>query len=192
MISNLSLPNYLSTSKQDIKFFNIDALPFLVYSNGIPCYEANSYLIYKLKFGYSQKYNGGTYRIFANHLTHFIRFTFSCKRIENFSQFDNNLFSDFMDYLQDDPYVRSNNQIISIAYQIIDFLFFIAELYNINNFIGIGKNYKISLSSKNKKVPYLEKIINKGLTLVIFIIRSLHLHLNANAILFHSMIIINF
>ena len=152
MVSNLSLPNYLSTSKQDIKFFNINTLPFLVYPNGIPCYEANSYLIYKLKFGYSQKYNGGTYRIFANHLTHFIRFTFSCKRIENFSQFDNNLFSDFMDYLQDDPYVRSNNQIISIAYQIIDFLFFIAELYNINNFIGIGKNNKISLSSKNKKI----------------------------------------
>ncbi|MDV4247874.1 site-specific integrase [Acinetobacter baumannii] len=152
MVSNLSLPNYLSTSKQDIKFFNIDALPFLIYPNGVPCYEANSYLIYKLKFGYSQKYNGGTYRIFANHLTHFIRFTFYCKKIENFSQFDNNLFSDFMDYLQDDPDVRSNNQIIRIAYQAINFLFFIAELYNLNNFIGIGKNNKISLSSKNKKV----------------------------------------
>ena len=57
-----------------------------------------------------------------------------------------------MDYLQDDPFVRSNNQIINIAYQIIDFLFFIGELYNINNFIGIGKNNKINLSNKNKNV----------------------------------------
>lgn len=152
MVINFSLPNYISTSKQDIKFYNLDALPFLLFPNGIPCYEANSYLIYKLKFGYSENYNGGTYRIFANHLSHFIRFTFYCKEIENFSQFDDNLFSDFMDYLQDDPLVRSNNQIINIAYQIIDFLFFIGELYNINNFIGIGKNNKINLSNKNKNV----------------------------------------
>ena len=76
MVSNLSLPNYLSTSKQEIKFLNINTLPFLFFPNGVPCYEANSYLIYKLKFGYSHNYNGGTYRIFANHLSHFIRFTF--------------------------------------------------------------------------------------------------------------------
>lgn len=152
MVSNLSLPNYLSTSKQEIKFLNINTLPFLFFPNGVPCYEANSYLIYKLKFGYSHNYNGGTYRIFANHLSHFIRFTFFCKKIKKISQFDDDIFSDFMDYLQDNPHVRSNNQIITIGYQIIDFLFFVAELYNINNFIGIGKNNRISLSIKNKKL----------------------------------------
>ena len=42
MVINFSLPNYISTSKQDLKFYNLDALPFLLFPNGIPCYEANS------------------------------------------------------------------------------------------------------------------------------------------------------
>lgn len=149
-LNDFYIYDYYSLINDKIKVQFIESLPFLTYPNGLPCYEANSYLLYKLKLGYSQK-NGGSYRIFANHLTHFIRFTFRNKYIKNFSQYDNSLFSIFLDSLQDNDNIRSNNQIIRIAYQVIDFLFYISRLYNLEYFIGIGNAYKISLISRKTK-----------------------------------------
>ena len=154
-VKNFTIPDYYSTTKECIKLCHIECLPFMTYPNGNPCYEANSYLIYKLKFGYSQR-NGGTYKIFANHLTHFIRFTFHSDNVFNFSQYDNHLFSDFIDYLHNDDNIRSNNQIIRIAYQVIDFLFYLSDLYNLKNFIGVGKKFKISLNSRKKQKTALK------------------------------------
>ena len=149
-VKDFTISDYYSITKECIIFYHIESLPFMTYPNGIPCYEANSYLLYKLKFGYSQK-NGGTYKIFANHLTHFIRFTFFSKHIVNFSQYDNDLFSDFIDYLHDDNNIRSNNHIIRIATQVIDFFFYLSDLYNLKNLIGLGKNFKISLNVRKKQ-----------------------------------------
>lgn len=148
-ITNFKIINYYSIVNEKIKMEKIESIPFMYYPDYTPCYEANSYIIYKLRFGYSQR-NGGSLRIIANHLSHFIRYTFNTPSINSFISYNDSLFSNFIEYLQLDENKRSSNQIIRIAHQIIDFLLFISDLYNLKGFIGVGKSNRINLFLRKK------------------------------------------
>lgn len=148
-LTNSKIINYYSIVNEKIQIEKIESIPFFFYPNYTPCYEANAYILYKLRFGYSQR-NGGSLGIIANHLSHFIRYTFNSPNINSFINYNDNLFSNFIEYLQLDEAKRSNNQIIRIAHQVIDFLFFIADLYSLNSFIGVGKSNRINLFLRKK------------------------------------------
>ncbi len=148
-LTNSNIINYYSIVNEKIQIEKIESIPFFFYPNYTPCYEANAYILYKLRFGYSQR-NGGSLRIIANHLSHFIRYTYIMPKITSFINYNDSLFSSFIEFLQIDKSRRSNNQIIRIAHQVIDFLFFISDLYNLKSFIGVGKSNRINLFLRKK------------------------------------------
>ena len=68
LIDNFILFNYYSIIDEELKFFKKGSIPMIYYPNGIPCFEANCYMLEQVKLSKSQKHRGGSLRTYANNI----------------------------------------------------------------------------------------------------------------------------
>ena len=114
-------------------------IPFVTYSNHLPCVEANAYLHSLLMINKKQD----TLRSKAHDIYHLVRFIENQPSITKFSHLNDPAFRLFVQNLQverkpDGELKRSNNTVLSIASRCIDFLCFVQSFNNLNNFLFIS------------------------------------------------------
>ncbi|WP_439146516.1 tyrosine-type recombinase/integrase [Vibrio sp.] len=129
-------------------------IPFVTYSNHVPCYEANAY-IHSLMM---RNLKSDTIRGYAYDIIHLVHFIEKQPLLSRFSQLTDATFTLFVQSLQaertplGEP-MRKNNTVIKVAYTCLDFLQFIQEFHDLSAFIGKDKGNSIQILEK----PYKRK-----------------------------------
>lgn len=150
-ISNCKIYNYYNYLNNSIEYLDNCSLPILTYPNHQPCIEANAYMVYLYKLNFST-HDGGTLKKYASYINHLLKYIYSSNEISKLSQLDDNHFSIFIHSLISP--LRSNNQIVRIGKECINFIFFVSNFYSFNNLIGTSSNCKIKVSVNSKKNNY--------------------------------------
>lgn len=143
--------DFLSPLDNKLKLVDASNTPFITYENGVPCYEANMYIHQQLR----ESRKATTLKTYAKHIHHLIHYCYENKL--KFSQLKNTTFTLFVQGLQGqrDKYgelVRANNTTRAITQRCIDFLGFIKEYHDLDNFIGTGKENAIRVKLKTYKI----------------------------------------
>ena len=89
----IGLSHYSNIEKK-LNLTKPQTIPYVTYENGIPCFEANLYLLSKLEEGKSTRVGGGTLRTYANQIIHLINFCYNNNII--FTQLTDSHFSLFI------------------------------------------------------------------------------------------------
>lgn len=147
-ISNCKIYNYYNYLNSSIEYLDNCSLPILTYPNHQPCVEANAYMIHLYKLNFST-HDGGTLIKYASYINHLLKYIYFSNEISKFSQLDDNHFSNFIHSLISP--LRSNNQVVRIGKECINFIFFISFFYSYNNLIGTISNCKIKVYINSKK-----------------------------------------
>lgn len=156
--------DYYSPLENKLKMVDASDTPFITFDNGVPCFEANMYMHKQLREGRSRKLGGGTLKSYANQIIHLVIFCF--KNQLKFSQLTDSTFRLFVQGLQGErdsvgELKRSNNRVRDIAHRCLDFLQFVQDCHDLDNFIGTGKEnaitvliktYKISIEGRKNKI----------------------------------------
>lgn len=143
--------DFLSPLENRLKFVDANNTPFITYENGLPCYEANMYIHQQLQ----ESRKATTLKTYAKHIHHLIHY---CEKNRlKFSQLTNTIFTMFVQGLQGerDKYgelVRANNTTRAIAQRCVDFLGFVRDYHELDNFIGTGKENAIRVKLKKYKI----------------------------------------
>jgi site-specific recombinase XerD len=129
-------------------------VPFVTYSNHVPCYEANAY-IHKLIV---RNLKSDTIRGYAHDIIHLVHFIEKQPLLSRFSQLTDATFTLFIQSLQAErtplgELKRRNNSVIKIAHTCLDFLQFIQDFHDLSAFIGKDKGNSIQILEK----PYKRK-----------------------------------
>lgn len=129
-------------------------IPFVTYSNHVPCYEANAY-IHKLIV---RNLKSDTIRGYAHDIIHLVHFIEKQPLLSRFSQLTDATFTLFIQSLQAErtplgELKRRNNSVIKIAHTCLDFLQFIQDFHDLSAFIGKDKGNSIQILEK----PYKRK-----------------------------------
>ncbi|MCQ1060382.1 site-specific integrase [Photobacterium sp. ZSDE20] len=130
-------------------------IPFVTYSNHMPCYEANAY-IHKL-IRKNQKRD--TIRGYAHDIIHLVHFIEKQPTLSRFSQLTDATFTLFIHGLQAErtplgELKRTNNSVRKIAHTCLDFLQSVQEFHDLSAFIGEDKANSIQVLKK----PYKRKM----------------------------------
>ncbi|EOI6448231.1 tyrosine-type recombinase/integrase [Vibrio parahaemolyticus] len=129
-------------------------IPFVTYSNHVPCYEANAY-IHKLIV---RNLKSDTIRGYAHDIIHLVHFIEKQPLLCRFSQLTDATFTLFIQSLQAErtplgELKRRNNSVIKIAHTCLDFLQFVQDFHDLSAFIGKNKSNSIQILEK----PYKRK-----------------------------------
>ncbi|MBF4283957.1 site-specific integrase [Vibrio anguillarum] len=129
-------------------------IPFVTYSDHMPCYEANAY-IHKLIV---RNLKSDTIRGYAHDIIHLVHFIEKQPLLSRFSQLTDATFTLFIQSLQAErtplgELKRKNNSVIKIAHTCLDFLQFIQDFHDLSSFIGKDKGNSIQIIEK----PYKRK-----------------------------------
>ncbi|MDW1916588.1 site-specific integrase [Vibrio sp. Vb0349] len=129
-------------------------IPFVTYSNHVPCYEANAY-IHKLIV---RNLKSDTIRGYAHDIIHLVHFIEKQPLLSRFSQLTDATFTLFIQSLQAErtplgELKRRNNSVIKIAHTCLDFLQFVQDFHDLSAFIGKDKSNSIQILEK----PYKRK-----------------------------------
>ncbi|MDE1357352.1 site-specific integrase [Vibrio aestuarianus] len=129
-------------------------IPFVTYSNHVPCYEANAY-IHKLIV---RNLKSDTIRGYTHDIIHLVHFIEKQPLLSRFSQLTDVTFTLFIQSLQAErtplgELKRSNNSVIKITHTCLDFLQFIQDFHDLSAFIGKDKGNSIQILEK----PYKRK-----------------------------------
>ncbi|EJI6690591.1 tyrosine-type recombinase/integrase [Vibrio parahaemolyticus] len=129
-------------------------IPFVTYSNHVPCYEANAY-IHKLIV---RNLKSDTIRGYAHDIIHLVHFIEKQPLLSRFSQLTDATFTLFIQSLQAErtplgELKRRNNSVIKIAHTCLDFLQFVQDFHDLSAFIGKDKSNSIQMLEK----PYKRK-----------------------------------
>jgi len=143
--------DFLSPLDNKLKLVDASNTPFITYENGIPCYEANMYINEQHREGRKAT----SLKTYAKHIHHLVHYCYENKL--KFSQLTDARFTLFVQGLQGqrDKYgnlVRANNTTRAIAHKCIDFLGFVKEYHDLENFIGTGKENAIRVKLKTYKI----------------------------------------
>ncbi|ENZ1200863.1 tyrosine-type recombinase/integrase [Acinetobacter baumannii] len=151
LLSNTNLYSHFSQKNNSIMFINAPYIPFIYYPKFTPCFEANSYMIYLFKKNLST-FNGGTLLTYCIRISLLVRFISDHKNISNFSDLTDDHIYEFISFLK----LRkiTDSHIINIFKQSVDFLFFIADLYNLKYFIGFSSEFQIKLRRNSLNPSY--------------------------------------
>ncbi|WP_029802060.1 tyrosine-type recombinase/integrase [Vibrio parahaemolyticus] len=127
-------------------------IPFVTYSNHVPCYEANAY-IHSLMV---RNLKSDTIRGYAHDIIHLVHFIEKQPILSQFSQLTDATFTLFIQSLQAErtplgELKRKNNSVIKIAHTCLDFLQFIQEFHDLSAFIGKDKSNSIQILEKYYK-----------------------------------------
>lgn len=130
-------------------------IPFVTYSNSVPCYEANAY-IHTLML---RNLKRDTIRGYAYDIIHLVHFIEKQPILSRFGQLTDSTFTLFIQSLQVErtplgELKRTNNSVIKIAHTCLDFLKFVQEFHDLSNFIGKDKGNSIQTIEK----PYKRKM----------------------------------
>lgn len=135
------LPHYVDSRSGEIVFREASHLPFLYWPNGVPCIEANAYMLKLWEKNLSRRTRGGTIAAYAKNISPLIRFCFDNQI--GFIGLTDNRFTQFINGLnvknRTGSVVRTTNTILNIGRRCIDFLNFVGEFHGQTNFIGIDK-----------------------------------------------------
>ncbi|OZS42682.1 tyrosine-type recombinase/integrase [Photobacterium sanguinicancri] len=147
--------DFYSPLNQKLQMVDASDTPFITYDNNEPCFEANMYMHKQLKAVKSRRVKGGTLRTYATQVHHLVRFCYQNKM--PFSQLTDSTFTLFVQGLQAErdkcgELVRSNNHVIQIAHRCLDFLSFVQDYHDLDNFIGKGKENAIRVTIKKYKI----------------------------------------
>ncbi|XNS81070.1 tyrosine-type recombinase/integrase [Vibrio cyclitrophicus] len=156
--------DYYSPLDNKLKMVNASDIPFVTYDNGMPCFELNMYMHKQLREGKSLRLGGGTLKTYANQIIHLVNFCFENQL--QFSQLSDSTFRLFIQGLQGErdaltELKRENNRVRDIAHRCLDFLQFVQDIHDLNNFIGKGtenaitviiKIHKTSIEGRKKKI----------------------------------------
>ncbi|MCG9647086.1 site-specific integrase [Vibrio brasiliensis] len=129
-------------------------IPFVAYSNHVPCYEANAY-IHQLML---KNLKRDTIRGYAHDIIHLVHFIEKQPALNRFCQLTDATFTLFVKSLQAErtplgEKKRSNNSVIRIAHTCLDFLQFVQDFHDLSAFIGKDKANSIQILEK----PYRRK-----------------------------------
>lgn len=129
-------------------------IPFVTYSNHVPCYEANVY-IHKLIV---RNLKSDTIRGYAHDIIHLVHFIEKQPTLSRFSQLTDATFTLFVQSLQAErtplgELKRINNSVIKIAHTCLDFLQFVQDFHDLSAFIGKDKGNSVQILEK----PYKRK-----------------------------------
>ncbi|EHD0093221.1 site-specific integrase [Vibrio vulnificus] len=129
-------------------------IPFITYSNHVPCYEANAY-IHKLIV---RNLKSDTIRGYAHDIIHLVHFIEKQPLLSQFSQLTDATFTLFIQSLQAErtplgELKRKNNSVIKVAHTCLDFLQFVQDFHDLSSFIGKDKGNSIQILEK----PYKRK-----------------------------------
>lgn len=141
----------------NLTMVNADGTPFITYQNGVPCYEANMYMLQQLEASRSRRGKGGSLRTYANQIIHLVKFVEKQPKIEHFSQLTDSTFRLFVQSLQAERdrfggRVRQNNHIIEIAHRCLNFLVFVQDFHDLPSLIGVDKKNAIRVKIKDYSV----------------------------------------
>lgn len=128
-------------------------IPFVTYSNHVPCYEANAY-IHKLII---RNLKRETIRGYAHDIIHLVHFIEKQPMLSQFSQLTDATFTLFIQSLQAErtslgELKRRNNSVIKIAHTCLDFLQFVQDFHDLSSFIGKDKANSIQVFEKPYKI----------------------------------------
>lgn len=145
--------DFYSPITKELEKIDVLDMPFITYSSGRPCIEANLYLNSLLRHGLSiatlKKYAGQII-----HLIRFVEFQPSLSSLINltdasFRLFVNNLAAE---RTTEGTLKRSNNTVIGIANQCLEFLKYVKYFHNLNGFIGTEQANSIRIVERVVKV----------------------------------------
>lgn len=130
-------------------------VPFIYYSNGSPCIEANMYMHKLMDYSRSEK----TLRTYSRQIIKLIQFVENQPYLKKFSDLTDASYRYFIQLLQTERnkvgnLKRGNNRVRAIGLTCLDFLIFIQEFHDLSNFIGVGKENSIQI----KKITYKRHI----------------------------------
>lgn len=171
IVKNTKVYDFYKFDSNSLIFSTINDFPFMTYPNNQPIFELNSYLL-TLFFNGKSSFDGGTLKTYAKQISHLIRFCYK-KNINKISDLNDDSFCLFIYELKNEKFnehsKRSNSHVISIGKQCINFLFYVAKLYSLDNFIGeedfnairVIKAYQSHNKSKTKTVFYSHRSFPK-------------------------------
>ncbi|MEZ8437888.1 tyrosine-type recombinase/integrase [Vibrio splendidus] len=127
-------------------------IPFVTYSNHVPCHEANAYIHQMMLIGHKRD----TIRGFTHHIIHLVHFIEKQPMLSRFSQLTDATFTLFVQSLQAErtplgELKRKNNTIRTIAHTCLDFLKFVQDFHDLSAFIGKDKGNSIQIIEKHYK-----------------------------------------
>lgn len=130
-------------------------VPFVYYSNGSPCIEANMYMHKLMDASRSDK----TLRTYSRQIIKLIQFMEKQPYLKKFSDLTDASYRYFIQLLQTErtkvgKLKRGNNRVRAIGLTCLDFLIFIQEFHDLSNFIGVGKENRIQI----KKITFKKHI----------------------------------
>ncbi|HFG1847062.1 site-specific integrase [Vibrio parahaemolyticus] len=130
-------------------------IPFITFSNHVPCYEANAYIHHLMM----KNLKRDTIRGYAYDIIHLVNFIEKQPTLSRFSQLTDSTFTLFVQSLQAErtplgELARKNNTVIKIAHTCLEFLIFIQDFHDLNYFIGKDKANAITTIEK----PYKRKL----------------------------------
>lgn len=151
-INNFSPWDFYSPLTNELCVVDGTGLPFITYDNKIPCHEANMYIL-SLFIG-DKTHKVSTLKTYASKIVHLMRY---CQNNNiRFSQLTDAHFTLFVQGLQQrdnlGKRLRGNNTIRDIATRCLAFLFYIQELHDLENFIGVDKSNKIKVKIIKSKL----------------------------------------
>lgn len=151
---NFECWDYYSPIDEKLKMIDASYTPFISYDNGVPCFEANMYMHVQLIHGKSRRFGGGTLKTYASMIIHLVKFCYN-NQIK-FHQLTDSTFRLFIQGLQGErdrlgKLRRSNNRVRDIGLRCLDFLKFVQECHDLENFIGEGPENAITIKMKTSK-----------------------------------------
>ncbi|MDA0155134.1 site-specific integrase [Vibrio sp. Makdt] len=133
----------------------ITRYPFIMYPNGIPCYEANLYIRKLVEEGVSTfGKKGGTLHAYASQISLLVDFTYNNNI--SLSQLTDSFFTIFINSLSAERRAdkvtakRKYNTVISIGKRCLDFLKLVEETNHLKFFIGTTSGHAITISVEKR------------------------------------------
>ncbi|MCW8327370.1 site-specific integrase [Photobacterium sp. SDRW27] len=146
---------YSPERKNNLHTKKAKKLPFIKYPDGVPCTEANVYMLGLWSRSLSQRTeDGGTPKTYASHISHLIRYCYS--RGWAFTALNDDRFGDFIHFIHHETNkfgkrVRGINQVRMIGQTCIDFLRTVADFHGDETLIGDQDFHAIKVEKKEVK-----------------------------------------
>lgn len=152
-LKEFELWDFYSPLDKKLKLINANNFPHITYDDGLPCYDAIGYM--RSRLSGENKVKMTTLKTYAKDIHHLVRYCYQNKVL--FSQLTDDRFRHFIQTLQSernhhDQLVRTNNHVIKIGKQCLDFLMYIQTSDELVNFIGEGRENAIRVKNKTHQI----------------------------------------
>ncbi|MEE3879927.1 hypothetical protein [Vibrio sp. YYF0003] len=139
---------------KNLRIKEASRIPFLRYPDGVPCTEANMYMLGYYNRGYSRKVDGGTLKTYAQQISPLIRYCYNNGLA--FTALTDSRFELFIRGLEAEldekgDRIKSANTVIDIGKRCIEFLMSVASFHDDGTLIGEEEFHAIQIIKKTKE-----------------------------------------